>query len=106
MADHLEAIVSIPWDLEGESCSTNVDEALALLEHKETCEDVFPYNFEIALSFIDENEAAMEEEIADAVSKISGEKNFPCESCDKICKSKGGLTRHKNAKHGNRSTAG
>ena len=106
MADDLEAIVSIPWDLEGESCSTNVDEELALLEHEETCEDVFPYNFEIALSFIDENEAAVEEEIADAVSEISGEKNFPCESCDKICKSKGGLTRHKNAKHGNRSTAG
>ena len=106
MADDLEAIVSIPWDLEGESCSTNVDEELALLEHEETCEDVFPYNFEIALSFIDENEAAMEEEIADAVSEISGEKNFPCESCDKICKSKGGLTRHKNAKHGNISTAG
>ena len=106
MADDLEAIVSIPWDLEGKSCSTNVDEELALLEHEETCEDVFPYNFEIALSFIDENEAAMEEEIADAVSEISGEKNFPCESCDKICKSKGGLTRHKNAKHGNRSTAG
>ena len=76
------------------------------MEHEETCEDVFPYNFEIALSFIDENEAAMEEEIADAVSEISGEKNFPCESCDKICKSKGGLTRHKNAKHGNISTAG
>ena len=106
MVDDLEAIVSIPWDLEGKSCSTNVDEELALLEHEETCEDVFPYNFEIALSFIDENEAAMEEEIADAVSEISGEKNFPCESCDKICKSKGGLTRHKNAKHGNRSTAG
>ena len=106
MADDLEAIVSIPCDLEGESCSTNVDEELALLEHEETCEDVFPYNFEIALSFIDENEAAMEEEIADAVSEISGEKTFPCESCDKICKSKGGLTRHKNAKHGNRSTVG
>ena len=105
MADDLEAIISIPWDLEGESCSTNVVEELALLEHEETCEDVFPCNFEIALSFIDENKAAMEEEIADAVSEISGEKNFPCEICDKICKSKGGLTRHKNAKHGNRSTA-
>ncbi len=26
--------------------------------------------------------------------------------CDKICKSKGGLTRHKNAKYGNKTTAG
>ena len=48
MAGDLEAIVSIPWDLEGESCSSNVDEELALLEHEETCEDIFPYNFQIA----------------------------------------------------------
>ena len=34
MADDLEAIVSIPWDLEGKSCSTNVDEELALLNMK------------------------------------------------------------------------
>jgi uncharacterized C2H2 Zn-finger protein len=105
MDDDLEAIVSIPCELEGESCSSNVDEELALCEHEDTCQDIFPYNFDIALSFIDENEETMEEEIADAVSEISGEKNFPCESCDKICKSKGGLTRHKNAKHGNKSTA-
>ena len=106
MDDDLEAIVSIPWELEGESCSSNVDEELASFEHEETCEDIFSYNFEIALSFIEENEATMEEEVADAVSEISGEKNFPCENCDKICKSKGGLTRHKNAKHGNKTTAG
>ena len=31
---------SIPWDLEGENCSTNVDTELALLEHEETYEDV------------------------------------------------------------------
>jgi hypothetical protein len=40
-------------------------------EHEETCEDIFPYNFEIALSFIEEVEATMEEEVADAVSEIS-----------------------------------
>ena len=51
------------------------------------------------------SEAAIEEEIADAMSEISGKKNFPCESCDKICTSKGGLMRHKNSKRGNRSTA-
>ena len=28
------------------------------------------------------------EEIADSVSEISGEKNFPCKSCEKICKQK------------------
>lgn len=106
MDDDLDAIVSIPWEMEGESCTSNIDEGLAFFEPDETCEDIFPYNFEIALSFIDENEATMDEEVADAVSEISGEKNFPCESCDKICKSKGGLTRHKNTKHGNKTTVG
>ena len=58
-------------------------------------------------SFIEEVEAAMEEEVADSVhERISGENNFPCENCDKICKSKGGLKRHKNAKYGNKITAG
>ena len=58
------------------------------------------------MSFIEEVEATMEEEVADTVSEISGENNFPCENCDKICESKGGLTRHKNAKYGNKITAG
>ena len=51
-------------------------------------------------------EATVQEEVADAVSEIPGENNFPCENCDKICMSKGGLTRHKNAKHGNKIKAG
>ncbi len=106
MDDDLQAIVSIPCELGGESCLSNVDEELALFEHEETCQHIFPYTFGIALFFIDENVGTMEEEIADAVSEISGEKNFPCESCDRTCKSKGGLTRHKNAKHGSKTTAG
>jgi uncharacterized C2H2 Zn-finger protein len=69
-------------------------------EHEETCEDILP------LSFIEEVEATIEEEVADAVCEISGENDFPCENCDRICKSKDGLTRHKNAKHGNKITAG
>ena len=28
-------------------------------------------------------------------------KHFPCDFCSKICKSKGGLTRHRNSKHPN-----
>ena len=30
MDDNLEAIVSIPWELEGEICSSNIVEELAL----------------------------------------------------------------------------
>ena len=35
----------------------------------------------------------------DALSEIHGEKSFPCSECGKVCKSKGGLTRHINSKH-------
>ena len=52
MDDDLEAIVPIPCELEGESCSSNVDEELALCEHEDTCQDIFPYDFDIALSFL------------------------------------------------------
>ena len=38
-------------------------------------------------------------EFHDAQVEIEGKKSFPCPNCDKICKSKGGLTKHTNAKH-------
>ena len=41
----------------------------------------------------------IEEEFTDALSEIHGEKSFPCSECDKVCKSKSGLTRHVNSKH-------
>ena len=41
----------------------------------------------------------IEEEFNDALREIHGEKSFPCAKCEKVCKSKGGLTRHTNAKH-------
>ena len=73
MDDDLEAIVLIPCELGGENGSSNVDEELALFKHEETCQYIFPYNFDFPLSFIDENDGTMEE-IADNVSEILGEK--------------------------------
>ena len=35
------------------------------------------------------------------MTEIEGKKSFECEKCGKICKSKGGLTRHTNSKHFN-----
>ena len=65
-----------------------------------------PFNFDIALSVVEGSKDTMEEEIADAISKISGEKSSPCNSCEKICKSKGGLTIYINAKHKNKTAHG
>jgi uncharacterized C2H2 Zn-finger protein len=101
MDDDLEAIVSIPEEIEGE-CTSSLD--------REECgfaegEDILPFNFDIALSVVEGNEDPMEEEIDDAISEISGEKSFRCNSCE-ICKSKGGLARHINAKHKNKNAHG
>jgi hypothetical protein len=102
MDDDLEAIVSIPEEIEGECTSSLVREECGFAEG----EDILPFNFDIALSVVEGNEDPMEEEIDDAISEISGEKSFPCNSCEKICKSKGGLTRHINAKHKNKNAHG
>ena len=41
----------------------------------------------------------IENELNDALVEIEGMKSFACSQCEKVCKSKGGLTRHTNAKH-------
>ena len=40
-----------------------------------------------------------EKEVEDAVQEIEIPPKHPCPSCNKICKSKGGLTRHIRSKH-------
>ena len=65
---------------------------------EEAGEHILPFNFDIALSVVKESGDTIDEEIDEAVKEISGEKAFPCDSCEKICKSKEG-TRHMNAKH-------
>ena len=52
---------------------------------------------------VEEDEKAVELEFENAASVMAGEKEFPCVNCDKICKSKAGLTRHVNAKHGEKA---
>ncbi|CAB4045344.1 Hypothetical predicted protein, partial [Paramuricea clavata] len=41
----------------------------------------------------------VDQEFIDALVEIEGQKEFPYTKCDKICKSKGGLTRHSDSKH-------
>ena len=51
MDDDLEAIVSIPEELEDEFSSSNVGEELALVQDDESCvADILPFNFDVALS--------------------------------------------------------
>ena len=59
-----------------------------------------------AMFVVEEDEETIELEFEDAVSVMAGKKAFPCVNCDKICKSKAGLTRHVNAKHGDKAPKG
>ena len=57
------------------------------------------FNLELSVAVVQTEVDEIDNEFVDAVTEIEGKKSFPCDKCDKICKSKGGLTRHKNSKH-------
>ena len=47
----------------------------------------------------------MRVEFAEAVTENEGKESFPCSKCEKLCKSKGGLTKHMNSKHRHMATS-
>ena len=49
---------------------------------------------------IDIDYEEVENEFAASIVEIKDANVFPCSKCSKICKSKGGLTKHTNSKHG------
>ena len=56
-------------------------------------------NLDVTIAVTEAEGEDIEEEFNNALSEIHSEKSFPCAKCEKVCKSKGGLTRHTNAKH-------
>ena len=58
------------------------------------------YLLDVSATIAEMEGEEIEEEFDDALVEIAGVKSFPCEQCDKVCRSKGGLTRHFNSKHG------
>ena len=60
-------------------------------------EDAFHMN--VAIDLIENDDLLVENEFIDALNEIDGLVVYPCNMCEKICKSKGGLTKHKNSKH-------
>ena len=57
------------------------------------------YNLNVSLAVLDEEPDEIIGEFAEAVTEIEGKKLFPFSKCEKVCKSKGGLTKHMNSKH-------
>ena len=60
-------------------------------------EDAFHMN--IAIDIVENDDLSVENEFINALNEIDGLMVYPCNMCNKICKSKGGLTKHKNSKH-------
>ena len=74
-------------------------------EQDESCSsDVDVYHMNIAVDIIETcvetEDLEVENEFLVALNEIEGQNVFPCSKCSKICKSKGGLTKHTNSKHG------
>ena len=74
---------------------------VAISEDFLVCDDM-----DAILSLIEEDIAWEDENFVVEVNNIVGQLNettpdsrFPCELCEKVCKSQHGLTRHKNTKH-------
>ena len=68
-----------------------------LLQNDTTAEDLYNFDVSVALTEIQSDE--IDTEFAEAVTEIDGERVFPCSQCEKVCKSKGGLTRHTRSRH-------
>ena len=66
------------------------------LSHNDS-DDGFNLFFTVLVTETETNE--IDYEFNEAVTEMEGKKSFECEKCGKICKSKGGLTRHTNSKH-------
>ena len=78
----------------------------AISEDFLVCDDM-----DVILSSIEEDIAWGAEHFVVEVNNIVGQLNettpdsgFPCELCEKVCKSQHGLTRHKNTKHQQQTT--
>ena len=71
----------------------------SMYSHDETTDLEDYFNLELSVTVVETEADEIDNEFVDAVTEIEGKKSFPCDKCDKVCKSKGGLTRHKNSKH-------
>ena len=87
----------IPGHEEGENIGVN---ELDFESDSESQGDSFTdFNLNLSLDILDTKTDEVDTEFLEALNEIEGKKSFPCPNCTKVCKSKGGLTRHTNSKH-------
>ena len=78
MEESLEAIDAIPEPVEANIDESKVPEEWGILEdeqyEEELSEDMLPFNFEIAIAVLEEDEEDIETDFVEALSEIGGEK--------------------------------
>ena len=85
-------------NMEGSECGeqfligASEDEGKDMVFQDDAPEDFYNFDVSVALSEIDSDE--INAEFAEAIEDIAGERVFACSQCEKMCKSRGGLTRH------------
>lgn len=84
----LESILSVSESMEEESGPIDVPERSASIGEEAREEDNLPFHFNIAMALIENESGVMEAEVTEAVNEIEGQNRFPCDRCDKVCKSK------------------
>ena len=105
----MEADMDIDSDVEGQEreskrvIETSLEEEGEDAEQDGVCD---LYNFNISIAVTETETDEVDAEFIDALIEIEGKKSFPCAKCDKVCKSKGGLTRHTNSKHSGAGAVG
>ncbi|XP_028405245.1 uncharacterized protein LOC114527750 [Dendronephthya gigantea] len=75
-----------------------IDEELDT-EHSESFYSPFEDDFEQTIALLELDVDEVQVEVEQALEEVEGKKQFPCDFCVKVCKSKGGLTRHQRSKH-------
>ena len=83
--------------LEERECENIGEKELELETIFESRDDAF--NLNVSLAILETETDEVDAEFLEALTEIEGKKSFLCPNCTKVCKSKGGLTKHTNSKH-------
>ncbi|CAB4043282.1 PREDICTED: uncharacterized protein LOC107328053 isoform X2, partial [Paramuricea clavata] len=75
------------------------DDSFAFCEGDGAFHSAFEDDFEQTLAMLDMDVEEVMIEVENSHEEVEGNKQFPCEFCEKICKSKGGRTKHQRSKH-------
>ena len=102
IADKLNMNVEIGQHLEEKIAEEAEERRLDSMEYESEGDiegDAYYMNVTVDFTMAETDNTEVEQKFIDALVEIEGQKAFPCTQCNKICKSKGGLTRHINSKH-------